>query len=286
MPCYRKEIRACRPVRLHGGGMETGMKRTIIVATGNQEKMVEIRQIFASTDVELITMKEAGIDTDVEENGATYEENALLKARAVAKASGQLAIADDSGLEVDAMGGEPGIHSARWMGHDTSYDIKNREIIRRVDAYCAEKEAGMCAEGAADCARKEAGPCAEDAANQNAAAADGRHPGCLPDGTPGPLRSARFVCAVAAVWPDGRELTVRGVMDGRIHTCQSGWNGFGYDPIFFLPEYGMTSGSIERGEKNRISHRGQAFRKLGEILKKEFQAETGAASDRAAGENS
>ena len=256
MPCYRKEIRACRPVRLHGGGMETGMKRTIIVATGNQEKMVEIRQIFASTDVELITMKEAGIDTDVEENGATYEENALLKARAVAKASGQLAIADDSGLEVDAMGGEPGIHSARWMGHDTSYDIKNREIIRRVDAYCAEKEAGPCAEGAADCARKEAGPCAEDAADQNAAAADGRHPGCLPDGTPGPLRSARFVCAVAAVWPDGRELTVRGV------------------------------GSIERGEKNRISHRGQAFRKLGEILKKEFQAETGAASDRAAGENS
>ena len=177
-------------MRLHGGGMETGMKRTIIVATGNQEKMVEIRQIFASTDVELITMKEAGIDTDVEENGATYEENALLKARAVAKASGQLAIADDSGLEVDAMGGEPGIHSARWMGHDTSYDIKNREIIRRVDAYCAEKEAGTCAEGAADCARKEAGPCAEDAADQNAAAADGRHPGCLPDGTPGPASSS------------------------------------------------------------------------------------------------
>lgn len=214
------------------------MKREIIVATGNAEKMVEIRQILGD-EYSLMTMKEAGVDLDIEETGETFEENALIKARAAATASGKLAIADDSGLVVDAMGGEPGIHSARWMGHDTSYDIKNTEIIRLVDEYCA----GKAAEGLADNPR-----------------------GLEPDGTPGPLRSARFVCAVAAVWPDGEERTALGVMEGRINTCQSGDNGFGYDPIFFLPEYGMTSGDIPREEKSRISHRGQAFRKLREIL--------------------
>ena len=228
------------------------VKRTIIVATGNKEKMVEIRQIITSKDIELITMKDAGVDIEIEETGATFEENALLKARAVAAASGCLAIADDSGLEVDAMPGELGIHSARWMGHDTSYDIKNAEIIRRVDEYCAQKETG----------------------SQNAVLAEtdtqtDRHPGCEPDGTPGPMRSARFVCAVAAVWPDGRERTARGVLEGRVYTEQKGFNGFGYDPIFYLPEYGTTSGDIPREEKSRISHRGQAFRKLQTILEKE-----------------
>ena len=270
------------------------MKKTIIVATGNQEKMVEIRQIFASTDVELITMKEAGIDTDVEENGATYEENALLKARAVAQASGKMAIADDSGLVVDAMGGEPGIHSARWMGHDTSYEIKNREIIRLVDAYCAKKEmesAYIQPENAAGGTRmplqqeNAAGGTRMPLQQDHAAGGTGMplqqdhtaggtceaavHPGCLWDKTPGPLRSARFVCAVAVVWPDGRERTATGVLEGRIHTKQCGKNGFGYDPIFYLPEYGMTSGQIPREEKNRISHRGQAFRKIRKILEEE-----------------
>ena len=215
------------------------MKRKIIVATGNKEKMVEIRQILKSTEFEAISMKDAGVDIEIEETGSTFEENALLKARAVAAASGQLAIADDSGLEVDAMPGELGIHSARWMGHDTSYDVKNREIIRRVDAYCAQK---------------------------GSLTYEGVHPGCEPDGTPGPERSARFVCAVAAVWPDGRERTVRGVLEGRVYTEQKGFNGFGYDPIFYLPEYGTTSGSIPREEKNHISHRGKAFRALAAIL--------------------
>ena len=234
-------------------------KKTVIVATGNREKMVEIRQIFASTGIELITMKDAGVKVEVDETGTTFEENALLKARAVAAASGRLTIADDSGLVVDAMGGEPGIHSARWMGHDTSYDIKNREIIRLVDEYCAGKEAG---EGISPAAGGKTGT------------AGARHPGCGPDGVPGPLRSARFVCAVAAVWPDGKECTASGVLEGRIYTEQKGFNGFGYDPIFYLPEYGMTSGQIPREEKNRIGHRGQAFSRLGEILVRELSEET------------
>ena len=238
------------------------VKRTIIVATGNKEKMVEIRQIITSKDIELITMKDAGVDIEIEETGATFEENAILKARAVAAASGCLAIADDSGLEVDAMPGELGIHSARWMGHDTSYDIKNAEIIRRVDEYCAQKEAGS----------RNTVPAETDihrATHAESNMQGSRHPGCEPDGTPGPMRSARFVCAVAAVWPDGRERTARGVLEGRVYTEQKGFNGFGYDPIFYLPEYGTTSGDIPREEKSRISHRGQAFRKLQAILEKE-----------------
>ena len=243
------------------------MRKTMIAATGNREKMVEIRSILASSDIDLITMKDAGFDIDIEENGSTFEENALLKARAVAKASGKMAIADDSGLVVDAMGGEPGIHSARWMGHDTSYDIKNREIIRLVDEYCAKMETDtMEADfGAApECTGFERG---QDTSSNGTPSHI--HPGCSPDGTPGPLRSARFVCAVAVVWPDGRERTAVGVLEGRINTEQRGSNGFGYDPIFFLPEYGKTSGEIPREEKNRISHRGQAFRKIRDILEEE-----------------
>ena len=268
------------------------MKKTIIVATGNQEKMVEIRQIITSKDIELITMKDAGVDIEIEETGATFEENAILKARAVAAASGCLAIADDSGLEVDAMPGELGIHSARWMGHDTSYDIKNAEIIRRVDAYCVQKEAGAGEmnhtessiqgttsaeddiQGTTSVEADIQGTTSAEESIQRAALAEfnmqgSRHPGCEADGTPGPMRSARFVCAVAAVWPDGRERTARGVLEGRIYTEQKGFNGFGYDPIFYLPEYGTTSGDIPREEKSRISHRGQAFRKLQAILEEE-----------------
>ena len=270
----------------------SNVKKTIIVATGNQEKMVEIRQIITSKDIELITMKDAGVDIEIEETGATFEENAILKARAVAAASGCLAIADDSGLEVDAMPGELGIHSARWMGHDTSYDIKNAEIIRRVDAYCAQKEAGAGEtshtepsiqgttsaeadiQGTTSAEADIQGTTSAKESIQGATSAESntqgsRHPGCEADGTPGPMRSARFVCAVAAVWPDGRERTARGVLEGRIYTEQKGFNGFGYDPIFYLPEYGTTSGDIPREEKSRISHRGQAFRKLQAILEEE-----------------
>ena len=262
------------------------MKRKMIAATGNAQKMVEIRQILAGFDMELVTMAEAGLDLDIVENGSTFVENALIKARAVAQASGEMAIADDSGLVVDAMDGAPGIHSARWMGHDTSYEIKNREIIRLVDAFCAAKEARAQSEGAKACpeetrARQEGfsvlqqgwkdkdGICAsqEPRAKGTGEEIQRIHPGCLPDGTPGPLRSARFVCAVAVAWPDGRQLTAEGTLEGRIHTKACGENGFGYDPIFYLPEYGMTSGQIPREEKNRISHRGKAFRKMQELLR-------------------
>ena len=244
------------------------MMRQMIAATGNAEKMVEIRQILAGSGIELETMKDAGLELEIVENGSTFEENALIKARAVAQASGKMAIADDSGLVVDAMGGEPGIHSARWMGHDTSYEIKNREIIRLVDAYCAKKDPGSAYIQPENVAGGTGIPLQQDhTAGGTCEAAV--HPGCLWDKTPGPLRSARFVCAVAVVWPDGRERTATGVLEGRIHTKQCGKNGFGYDPIFYLPEYGMTSGQIPREEKNRISHRGQAFRKIRKILEEE-----------------
>ena len=257
------------------------MMRQMIAATGNAEKMVEIRQILAGSGIELETMKDAGLELEIVENGSTFEENALIKARAVAQASGKMAIADDSGLVVDAMGGEPGIHSARWMGHDTSYEIKNREIIRLVDAYCAKKETESAYIQPENVAGGTRMPLQQDHAAggtgmplQQDHTAGGTceaavHPGCLWDKTPGPLRSARFVCAVAVVWPDGRERTATGVLEGRIHTKQCGKNGFGYDPIFYLPEYGMTSGQIPREEKNRISHRGQAFRKIRKILEEE-----------------
>ena len=192
--------------------------RKLIFATGNMDKLREIKEILAGLDVEILSMKEAGIDIDIVEDGKTFEENALIKARAVSKASGELALADDSGLVVDALGGEPGIYSARYMGEDTSYDIKNMNIIERLD------------------------------------------------GVPDEKRTARFVCAMAAVFPDGTEKTFVKAMEGRIGYKIAGENGFGYDPIFYLPEYGKTSAEITAEEKNAISHRGQALRALAEYL--------------------
>ena len=191
----------------------------LIFATGNMNKLREIKQILAGLDYEILSMKEAGVDIDIVEDGKTFEENALIKARAVCKASGHLALADDSGLEVDALGKEPGIYSARYMGEDTSYDIKNQNIIDRL--------AGVDDE----------------------------------------YRTARFVCAMAAVFPNGTEKTFVRTMEGRIGYEIAGENGFGYDPIFYLPEYGKTSAEISPEEKNAISHRGKALRALAEYLK-------------------
>ena len=190
----------------------------LIFATGNENKMREIREILAGRGYEILSMKEAGIDVDVVEDGKNFAENALIKARAVSKASGHLALADDSGLEVDALDKEPGIYSARYMGEDTSYDIKNANIIERLE------------------------------------------------GVPDEERTARFVCAMAAVFPDGREEVVVGTMEGRIGYEIAGENGFGYDPIFFLPEYGKTSAEISPEEKNAISHRGKALRAIADLL--------------------
>lgn len=198
------------------------MSRKIIFATGNEGKMREIRAILADLGAEILSMKEAGIEIEIDENGSTFEENARIKAEAVAKYCGNdIVLADDSGLEIDYLNKEPGIYSARYMGEDTSYRIKNQNLIHRLE------------------------------------------------GVPDEKRTARFVCAIAAVFPDGREFVVRGTVEGRIGYEEKGENGFGYDPIFYLPERGMTTAQLPPEEKNRISHRGVALRKMKEILEKE-----------------
>ena len=196
------------------------MKR-IIFATGNAGKLREIRAILSDLNVEVLSMKEAGISADIVEDGKTFEDNALIKARAARqdeKAADAITMADDSGLEVDALDKEPGVYSARYMGEDTSYRIKNQNIIDRLS------------------------------------------------GVPDEKRTARFVCAMAACLPDGREILVKRTMEGRIGYEERGENGFGYDPIFFLPEYGRTSAEISPEEKNRISHRGKALQAMKEEL--------------------
>ena len=197
------------------------MKTRIIFATGNQNKMREIREILGDENYDIQSMKDAGIDCDIDENGQTFEENSLIKARAVAKyASDAIVLADDSGLEIDALNKEPGIYSARYMGEDTSYDIKNANLIERLDGV--EKND----------------------------------------------RSARFVCAVSAVFPDGTEEAVRGTIEGYIGWEPMGANGFGYDPIFYLWDKDVSTASISPEEKNAISHRGQALRKIKEVIVK------------------
>ena len=183
--------------------------KKIIFATGNQDKMREIREILADMDVEVVSMKEAGIHADIVEDGSTFEENAVIKAKTICELTGEITLADDSGLEIDYLNKEPGIYSARYMGEDTSYHIKNASLIERLN------------------------------------------------GVPDEKRTARFVCAVAAAFPDGSVKTVRGTMEGRI----------GYDPIFYLPEYGCTSAELSGKEKNKISHRGKALRAIKDELK-------------------
>lgn len=194
-----------------------GMKK-IIFATMNQDKLKEIREIMEPTGMEVISMKEAGISTDIVEDGKTFSENSLIKARAICKESGLPALADDSGLEVDFLGGEPGVYSARYLGRDTDYNYKNTHIIES-----------------------------------------------LLTAKPGE-RGARFVCVISLVLPDGREYTTEGVMEGEIAREIKGENGFGYDPIFFLPEYGKTSAELSPEEKNKISHRGKALRAMVNVL--------------------
>jgi XTP/dITP diphosphohydrolase len=199
------------------------MKTKIIFATGNANKMREIREILGEENYDIQSMKEANIDVDIVENGTTFEENSLIKARAIsALAKDAIVLADDSGLEIDALNKEPGIYSARYMGEDTSYDIKNANLIERLDGV--EKQD----------------------------------------------RSARFVCAVSAVFPDGKESVVRGTIEGYIGWEPMGENGFGYDPIFYLWDKDVSTASISPEEKNAISHRGQALRMIKEeIIKHE-----------------
>lgn len=174
--------------------------------------------ILADLGVEVRSLKDAGIRIDVEENGASYEENALIKARAAAAFTRDIVMADDSGLEIDYLNGEPGIYSARYLGEDTPYAIKNADLIARLEGVPREK------------------------------------------------RTARFVCAIAAVLPDGRELTTRATVEGIIGHEEKGSHGFGYDPIFYVPEFGKTTAELTEEEKNRISHRGKALRLMKQEL--------------------
>ncbi len=197
----------------------------IIFATGNEGKMKEVRMILEDLGLPVLSLKDAGITADVEENGTTFEENAQIKAKAIMEMTGALVLADDSGLEVDALDKEPGIYSARYMGHDTSYHIKNQNIIDRLEGKVGEE------------------------------------------------RSARFVCAIAAAFPDGRVLITRGTMEGRIGYEEKGENGFGYDPIFYLPEYQCYSAELSLEEKNKLSHRGKALRLMKERLHESFNCQ-------------
>ncbi|MBQ7066979.1 MAG: XTP/dITP diphosphatase [Lachnospiraceae bacterium] len=192
--------------------------RQIIFATGNQGKVKEVQAIMADMDVEVLSLKQAGISVDIEENGTTFEENAVIKAKEIAKLTDAVVLADDSGLEIDYLNKEPGIYSARYLGEDTPYTEKNRIILERMSGVETEK------------------------------------------------RTARFICAMAAVFPDGSVITTTGIMEGVIAYEIKGENGFGYDPIFYLPEYSMTSAQISSEEKNKISHRGKAL----QLMKAEF----------------
>ena len=199
------------------------MKRRIVFATGNENKMKEIRMILSDLNTEIVSMKEAGVDIDIVEDGMSFEENAEIKARSVARIlTNDIVLADDSGLEIDYLDKAPGIYSARFLGEDTPYDEKNKYIIEKL----------------------------KDAKGKE--------------------RSARFVCAMAVAFPNGEIETCRGTIEGLIGYEQKGKNGFGYDPIVYVPEYEMTTGEMAPELKNSISHRGKALEQMKEILKRKL----------------
>ncbi|MEG6614007.1 XTP/dITP diphosphatase [Pseudoclostridium thermosuccinogenes] len=194
--------------------------RKFLVATKNKGKLKEIEEILAGLPFEVVSMEQAGIDKDIEEYGTTFEENAMIKAKELHRLTGEMVMADDSGLEVDYLNGAPGIYSARFAGEGATDEDKNKKLLE------------------------------------------------LLEGVPFEKRSARFVCVIAVVFPDGRSFTVKGTCDGYIGFAPQGTNGFGYDPLFFLPEYNMTTAQLDPDEKNKISHRGKALKAMVEKLKK------------------
>ena len=195
----------------------------LIIATGNEDKVREIDEILEGTGFEAISMKQAGFNPDIVEDGTTFEENAIIKAKAICEMTGEIALADDSGLEVDYLDGAPGVYSSRFLGEDTPYEIKNDYIIEKL----------------------------KDAKGKE--------------------RSARFACAMAMVFPDGDVETCYGTIEGLIGYEQKGTNGFGYDPIVYVPEYEMTTGEMTPQLKNSISHRGKALEQMKEVMKRRFK---------------
>lgn len=194
------------------------MSNRIIFATGNTGKMKEVRMILADLGYEILSLKDIGYDKEIIEDGKTFEENALIKAKTIAKEMNEIVLADDSGLEVDYMDKQPGIYSARFLGEETSYHIKNQYIIDQLKNAKPEE------------------------------------------------RTARFVCAIACVFPDGKTLTTRGTIEGYIGYEERGENGFGYDPIFMVPEFNCSTAELDMEQKNQISHRGKALEAMKKLI--------------------
>lgn len=202
------------------------MENRIVFATGNENKMVEIRMILQDLGIPIYSIKELGIKADIVEDGISFEENAGIKARAIARLlPNDIVLADDSGLEIDYLDKAPGIYSARFAGEDTSYDVKNQILLDKLE------------------------------------------------GVPDEERTARFVCVIAAAFPDGTVETARGTIEGRIGYEIVGENGFGYDPIFYVPEYGCTTAEMEPEQKNALSHRGNALRSMRKIIEGKYGKE-------------
>ncbi len=193
-----------------------------IAATGNRGKLKEIKEILFGLPFEVVSMGEAGFYKEIEETGSTFEENAIIKAKAISEITNEIVMADDSGLEVDFLNGAPGIYSSRFAGEGAGDGDRNAKLLGLLEGVSFEK------------------------------------------------RSARFVCAIAVVFPDGRSFTVRGTCEGFIGNKPAGNNGFGYDPLFYVPEYQMTVAEMDDKTKNSISHRGNALRKMVEELNAHF----------------
>lgn len=191
--------------------------KKIIFATKNNDKLKEIKEILGN-NYDILSLKDADIEVDVIEDGETFEDNSVKKAEEIMKICGNIVLADDSGLEIDYLNKEPGVYSARYLGEDTPYYIKNSKILELLREVPDEK------------------------------------------------RTARFVCVIAAAFPNGKTLTTRGTIEGIIGHEIKGVNGFGYDPIFYLPEYRKTTAELSMEEKNKISHRGKALMEMKEKL--------------------
>ncbi len=184
----------------------------LIIASNNNHKLIEIKAILGGLFEEILSMREAGIEHETVEDGSSFMENAVKKAKEIAELSGCCALADDSGICVDALDGAPGIYSARFCGHHGDDEANNRLLLKKLEGR-------------------------ED-------------------------RGAHYTCAIALVYPDGRQVCAEGYMYGQIGYEEKGENGFGYDPLFFLPEYGCTAAQLSPEQKNQISHRASALHAL------------------------